>query len=107
MYGIEAWVPNQQEIDKLLMFERKSHLWAVNVIRSDNLDCYYEKPKGLRSVGRPRRRWIDAVMVQMGVIQWEVELESERGKIGLLDTTTLPKKPDGFFWKKSVFSNTQ
>lgn len=80
-------------IENIVRWIKSNRLrWMGHVIRSDDQRLmniiYYDRPEGRRSVGRPRKRWRDAVtedLRKMGITHWEIEAQDRRGWRAIVD----------------------
>jgi hypothetical protein len=57
------------------MIESRRMRWAGHVARMGETRNAYRifvrKPEGKRPLGRPRRRWVDNIIMDLGVIGWD------------------------------------
>jgi hypothetical protein len=44
--------------------------WEGHVARIGGIGTLMEKPVGKRPVGRPRRRWVDNIRMDLGEVGW-------------------------------------
>jgi hypothetical protein len=44
--------------------------WAGHVARKEEKKNAYRKPEGKRPLGRPRRRWVDNIRMDLGEVGW-------------------------------------
>jgi hypothetical protein len=56
------------------MIKSRKMSWAVNVVRKGSKRNAYKilagKPEGKRPLGRPRRRWVDNIKMELREIGW-------------------------------------
>jgi hypothetical protein len=56
------------------MIKSKRMKWAGNVARMGEKRNVYRllvgKPEGRRPLGRPRRRWVDNIRIDLGEVEW-------------------------------------
>jgi hypothetical protein len=71
--------------------------WAGHVARRGETRNAYRilvgKPEGKRSLGRPRRRWVDNIKMDLGEIGWDgvdwIELAQDRDQWRALVNTVM------------------
>jgi hypothetical protein len=44
-----------------------------------NIGYWWENPEGKRSLGRPRRRWVDNIIIHVREIEWDCLFRSGSG----------------------------
>jgi hypothetical protein len=79
------------------MIKSRRMRWAGHVARMGETRTAYSilvgKPKGNRSLGRPRRRWVDNIKMDLGEIEWDgvdwIELGQDRDQWMALVNTVM------------------
>jgi hypothetical protein len=77
------------------MIKSRKMRWSMNVARMGQKRNVYRilvgKPEGKRPLGRPRRRWVDNIRMDLGEIGWDgmdwIELAQDRDQCRALVNT--------------------
>jgi hypothetical protein len=81
----------------ITMIKSRRMRWAVHVTRmGEKMNAYrivVRKPEGKRPLGRPRRRWVDNVKIDLREIGWEImdwiDLAQDRDQWRVLVNTVM------------------
>jgi hypothetical protein len=115
LYGCETWSLTLREEHRLRVFENRVLMrifgperdevmiksrrmrWAGHVARMGETRNAYRilvgKPEGRRRLGRPRRRWVDSIKIDLREIGWDgvdwVDLAQDRDQWRVLVNTVM------------------
>jgi hypothetical protein len=79
------------------MIKSRRMIWAGHVARmGEKMNAYgilVGKPEGKRPLGRPRRRWVDSIKIDLGEIVWDgmnwIDLPQDRDQWRALVNTVM------------------
>jgi hypothetical protein len=55
------------------MINSRRMRWAWHVARMGEKRIFVGKPEGMRQLGRPRRRWVGNIKMDLRMIGWDIK----------------------------------